>query len=280
MHLEIDVLQRNGERRACGRIEIASLQQNFVPRLEAGVVDCLDLGADHHAGERGGCFLPRIASTRDLAVAQHRGPVADAAHLFQPMADVEHRAALALQLLERLEQPVGLLRGQHRCRLVEDDEVRVLQQGADDLDALPLADRQIGDMGARIERQAVVPGQGRGFVGDPVDGDPAIQRQGDVLGDGERLEQRKVLEDHADAGLSRLARAADRHRRSAPVDRAGGRFEDAEEHLHQRRLAGTVLAEKRVDFARPDVEVDAVTGPEAAEELGEPRDLQEFALTG
>ena len=213
-------------------------------------------------------------------MAQHRGPVADAAHLFQPMADVEHGAPLALQLLECLEKPVGLLRRQNRCRLVEDDEVRVLQQRADDFDALSLADRQIRHMGARVERQAVFPGQRPCLVGDPIQRNVPVQRQGNVFGDGQRLEQRKMLEDHSDAGLPRLARAADGDGRPAPGDRPGGRLEHAEKHLHQGRLAGPVLAEKRVDFARPDVEVDPVTGLEIAEELRQPRDFQEFPLTG
>ena len=49
------------------------------------------------------------------------------------------------QPFERLEQLVGLLRRQHRRRLVEDDELRRLQEAADDLDALALADRQVAD---------------------------------------------------------------------------------------------------------------------------------------
>jgi hypothetical protein len=96
------------------------------------------------ASEAGG-FLPRDASAGDLAVAQHRGAVADALHLFQAMADIEHRAALGFELEQRLEQIVGFLRCQHRGRLVKDDQLRGSAAGADDLDALALADRKIGD---------------------------------------------------------------------------------------------------------------------------------------
>ena len=42
---------------------------------------------------------------------------------------------------------------------------------------------------------------------------------------------------------------------------AGGAVED----LDQRRFAGAVLAEQRMDLARQDREVDAVIGPQGAE---------------
>ena len=43
----------------------------------------------------------------------------------------------------------------------------------------------------------------------------------------------------------------------------------AVEDLHQRRLAGAVLAEQRVDFACAHLDVDAAQGLHAAEVLGD-----------
>ncbi|MNU89435.1 hypothetical protein D3C71_792730 [compost metagenome] len=99
-------------------------------------------------------------------MTQDGGAVADALHLFQTVADIKHRTAFGLQLLQRLEQLVGLLRRQHRGRLVENDEARVLQQGADDLDPLALTNRKIGHMRIGIERQAIGPRQRFRFPGD------------------------------------------------------------------------------------------------------------------
>jgi hypothetical protein len=48
---------------------------------------------------------------------------------------------------------------------------------------------------------------------DPRDSAPVArtgQRERDVLGDGQRLEQREVLEHHADAELARVRRISDR----------------------------------------------------------------------
>ena len=43
-----------------------------------------------------------------------------------------------------------------------------------------------------------------------------------------------------------------------PADLAGARLDDAVEDLHQRRLAGSVLSEKRVDLTRLDRKIDPV----------------------
>ena len=79
---------------------------------------------------------------------------------------------------------------------------------------------------------------------------PGVHRQGDVFRNRQCLEQREMLEHHADAELARSARAGDRDRLALPDDLAAGRRENAEQHLHQGRFAGTVFAEKGVNFAR------------------------------
>ena len=85
----------------------------------------------------------------------------------------------------------------------------------------------------------------------------------------------KVLEHHADAELSRLGRAADRHRLALPEDAPLVRRERAVEHLDQRRLAGAVLAEQRVHLAVADIEADVIAGRERAESLGQPLRLEQ-----
>ena len=64
------------------------------------------------------------------------------------------------------------------------------------------------------------------------------------------------------------------HRRPLPDDviaadgrRACGRREQRREHVHRRRLARTVGAEKAVDLARVDVQIDAVDRTRALLEL-------------
>ena len=50
------------------------------------------------------------------------------------------------------------------------------------------------------------------------------------------------------------------------------------EDVHQRRLAGAVLAEERVHLAAAEVEVDVVVGDDAREALGDPAKLENGPL--
>ena len=82
-----------------------------------------------------------------------------------------------------------------------------------------------------------------------------------------------MLVHHADAGIERRLRRARRRaaraRRRAPATAIVPCVGDvvAEEDVHQRRLAGAVLAEQRQDLAAPQLEVDGVVGDERAEAL-------------
>ena len=62
---------------------------------------------------------------------------------------------------------------------------------------------------------------------------------------------------------------------AVPADLAGIGFERAEQHLDQRRLAGAVLAEQRVDLALADCQIDIVAGLQRAEYLRQATNLQQ-----
>ena len=86
----------------------------------------------------------------------------------------------------------------------------------------------------------------------------------------------ELLEDRGDAGRLGLARAGEAHRRA--VDRGSSPSSGAMhagEDVHQRRLAGAVLAEERVDLAGLQVEVDAAQRLDAAEALLDAAHLEE-----
>ena len=77
------------------------------------------------------------------------------------------------------------------------------------------------------------------------------------------LEQREVLEHHADAEPAGVRRALDRHLLAAPDDLAGVGPRDAVDDLDQRALAGAVLAQQRVNLGAADRQIDAVVGETA-----------------
>src|SRR6185312_17455610 len=78
-------------------------------------------------------------------------------------------------------------------------------------------------------------------------------------------------EHHPDAELARLPGIRDLDELAFPADRARVRPRQTVDHLHQRRLAGAVLAEDGVNLAGEDVEVDAIVGDDVRVRLGDPR---------
>ena len=148
------------------------------------------------------------------------------------------------------------------------------QQRAHDLDALALADAQRRDDAARIELQPVGSSTRPNSASRSRCDGSDVEAERDVLQHRQRLEQREVLEHHADA--ERRAARGLAMWTGAPFqeDLPGVGREDAVDHLDERRLAGAVLAEQRVDLARPDAEIDVVVGEHAGKRLVTPTSLR------
>ena len=222
----------------------------------------------------------RVAGRDLLAAAQDRRGVAEPFHLVELVADVEDRAAFGLEPVQHDEELVGLLRGQHRGRLVEDQEFRVLHQRADDLDALALADRQLPDLALGIERKPVNIGhflQPRRHV---LEGFLAVEPERDVLGDGQIVEQGKVLKHHADAAGAGFRRSGQHHFLALPAHLAFARLNQSVDGFDQRRFSRAVLAEQGVDLLRPDIDIDGIVGEEGAVALGQADRLEQRRFAG
>ncbi len=91
----------------------------------------------------------------DLAVAQHGCAVTQRAHLAQLVTDKQNAAAFSSQMAQGHEQLLGFLGSQYRRGFVEDQQANVLHQAANDLDFLPLANRQAVDQPLGFNRHAV-----------------------------------------------------------------------------------------------------------------------------
>ena len=151
--------------------------------------DFADLGADHHARQRRGGFLSRIAGR---IWWRCRTAVSTFIELVR---NVQKRAALALEPEQHGEKLVGFLRRQHRGRLIEDQRLPDLHQRAHDLDALALADRQPPDFAVGIA--SVVARHLRQPRMAAKLSTPSSRR--DVFRDRQVVEQREMLEHHGDA---------------------------------------------------------------------------------
>ena len=257
-HLERDVLQRDAE--------FARLREAQAPRRQfrrtifafGGLGDLLQIGADHHLGHRTRGLALRVAVGDDLAAAQDGRGIAERDDLMQLVRDIEDRAAARGETLQRLEQLLDLLGRQHRGRLVHDEQARVQEKRAHDLDALAFADAQCRDDAAGIELEMV-------GVQNPVElgeelarGEARVEAERDVFQYRHRLEQREVLEHHADAEAARGARIGDSRGRAVEDDLPLVGREDAVDHLDEGGFAGAVFPEQGVNLARLDAQVDVV----------------------
>ena len=227
-----------------------------------------DLASHHHARERGGTLGTRIAFRTDPAAAEHGRALAEGPHLVELVADIEDAAALGGEPAEAREELCRFLRRQHGGGLVHDEKARALHEAARDLDPLSLAHGEIVHRPLRLQGEAVVPCGATNALGEP----PrlgSLEAEGDVLGHGQRLEEREMLEHHADAEAPGHGGARDLDGLALPEKRALVGADDAVDDLDERALAGTVLAEQRVDLSRQHVEIDMIVGEAFGETLGD-----------
>ena len=197
------------------------------------------------------------------------------------MADEDDRFAVGLQAPEDAEQLTGLLRCQHGRRLVEDEDLGPAIERLEDLDALLLPDGDLGDECARLDDQPVLLGQLANVLlgGSLVEEDAGrLLAEHDVLRDGHHGNEHEMLVHHADAGMDGIARRVEAHGLAVQEDLSGiGPIEPVED-VHQRRLAGAVLAEQRVHLTAPDVEADVVVRYDAGELLANSPHLEDALL--
>jgi len=239
-------------------------------------------GADHRVGQ------PYRVERRDrpggdpAAAPQHGHVVGEGRHLAELVGD--HHDGQTPGMRERTDRPehlVGLVGCEHRGRLVEDQQPVVRVELLEDLGLLLLAGGEVRDrhLQRQRERRAVHEGPHLGDLGGPVDdrAQPAA-REREVLGDRHRRHQREVLIDHADAERTGGLRRADVALAAVEQHRPRIGALEAHQALDQRRLARAVLAQQRVDRARPHVEVDRIERDEVAEPLGQPDRLQRRCL--
>ena len=205
---------------------------------------------------------------RDPAAAHDRDPVRDRDDLVELVADEDDAPAGRGHRLQRPEQVLGLLRREHRGRLVEDEDPGAAVEELQDLDPLLLADAELPDLRPGIDPQPELGGEAGdlGLRAARVEEEARLgEPEQDVLGHGLRRDQREVLVDHPQAGLDRVARRPEHDRPAVEADLALVGPVEAGEDVHQRALAGAVLAEQRVDLAGPQLEVDVVVGEDARE---------------
>ncbi len=187
----------------------------------------------------------------------------------QLVGDDDEGFAVRLHVAHDGEEPVRLLRGEHRGRLVQNQDIRPAVEHLDDLDRLLLRDGHIVYLLVGVDVEAVFiadlpdPSAGFGKV------EPALEAEDDVLRRGEDIDELEVLVDHADAVRERVLRGSDRHRLAMDIDLPFVGKVDAGEHIHQRGLAAAVFTQQGQDLALVQLESHGVIRRDLAEPLGD-----------
>src|SRR5499426_1415688 len=242
------------------------------------LVDAQDhLAADHQLGELLRGRLGGRQGRNDLALAHQGDDVRGLADLAELVRDQEHRLALAAERGEDAEELVGFLGREDRGGLVKDEELGAPVERLEDLDALAVADAEIGDARVGVDLQMVLAAQPLELGARPAhpgaEPEAALDAEHDVFEHRERLDQHEVLVDHADARGQRVLRAPDDRRPAAHEDLAAIRLVVAVEDAHQGRLAGAVLTDDAVNRPRPHHERDLPIRMHRPEPLIDPPQL-------
>ncbi len=272
MHLEIHLLERRQPVVVVG-IERGEFEHGRARRAVGAQRALADRGvADHHPRHVVGGELGDLAAADLLAAAEHRHAVAEGADLAELVRDHDDGDLLALgHAAQQAEHLVGLVRGEHRGRLVEDEHALVEIEELENFELLLLAggERRHRHVERHPERHAVEERLERFHLLLPVDDRRRVgAADHEVLGAGQRRHQGEMLVDHADAERAGIARIADRDLLAAEQDLAlVGRIEP-HDAFDERRLAGAVLAEQRMKLAGLDLHRDVAERDQRPEDLG------------
>ncbi len=229
-----------------------------------------------------GIVASAIGSGRDVAAVAHDGhPIGDLLELLEPMRDVDDPDAVISKLADDPEQFLDLGIGQGGSRLVHDEDRGVERERLGDLDHLLPGDCQGADLDPRIdvevEQLEHPPGAGVQLLLVESEGQsPArLAADEDVLRHRQVGHQVQLLVDDADAQLLRRFRARDDDLVALETNGPGVGLVDPAEHLHEGRLAGSVLADQRVDLARVQLERRLVERVDTRKVLGDALHLDE-----
>ncbi len=212
----------------------------------------------------------RLADARDAAILHDRDAVGDLENLGHAVRDVDDRDALGRKAPDDPEEVAAFVDGQGRGRLVEDEQLEIMREALGDLDHLLLAWGQQGHRCARVDVDLQIgqdPPRTLIHRGPPDDAQRVDRLAAgvDVLGDAERTHEAALLVDHGDSGVGGALLVEADDRGAVDLDGAAVRLIHARDQVHERRLAGAVLADQRVHLAAPDLERDVIDRTDARE---------------
>ena len=203
-----------------------------------------------------------------LAAVHHGDPVAHRQRLLLVVGHVhEGDADVHLDALELDLEALAQLEVEGAERLIEEQDVGLVDERSSERDSLLLAARQLIRAALLVAGQVDLFQDLGGPSADLAPGDAAsLQPEADVARDIEVGEQGVALEDHVHRALVRWLPA---DVATAKLDRARGGEVEPADHPQGRRLAAAGRAEEREELAGADRERDVVDRDHVAEPLRE-----------
>jgi hypothetical protein len=193
-----------------------------------------------------------------FAIAHDRYPVADGVELVQPVADVNHRDPTRLEATDHVEQDLDFAFIERGRRFVHDDDPRVGRDRPRDGHHLLQGNVERTERPPHVDVHAEAV-QHRGGIAVhplPIEQTPAprLTTHEDVLGRASIGNEVDLLVDRADPGELGLLGVVEVDRLPLQQDRPGVAPVGAVEDLDKGALAGAVLTDDGVHFARLDAQ--------------------------
>ena len=272
----------NFERHAIHHSAAIRLDHRQVLHLQHGCTRCRWLlvhhqlhGATHHhlGNLRLGGVL-RVGLANHLASAQHIDAIGDGECFLQLVGNEDDSSPGRHQRANDLEELQDFTGREHRRGLVEHHDLCVTHEHLDDLHALAHTHREVFNDRIRIEFETVFIGDflhhSAGFINvERAKSAGRLDSQHHVFGHGHNGDQHEVLVHHADTCSDGVGRRREMLRNPVNAKLAFIGAINAVQHVHERALAGTVLADEGQHLARGHLEVHAVVGDDAGETLGD-----------
>ena len=205
-------------------------------------------------GDRGGDNVGAVAKDGDA--------VAEGEDFLESMADEEDRDPALAKLADDSEEALDLAGGEGGGRLVHDEDAGVEGERFGDLDELLIGNGEATDGGANIQVDAKGGEQTLDFAvhRSPIDAAEAVAglaSHEDVLGDVEVGEESGVLMDDGDTAAASIEGAMQDNLLAGNAKKAAVGLVDAGQDLDEGRFASAILANKGMDFAVIEGEIDA-----------------------
>ncbi len=210
----------------------------------------------------------------DPRLVHDHEPVAQLLRLVHVVGRQDERHAALLESVEAIPEQVARLRVEAGRRLVEEQQLGLVDERAGDRQAALHPARHVLDLVARPLRELGEVEQLVGAAGAFRAAEaevPAVDHE--VLADRELVVERVLLGHDAEARPD--LRTVPFGVQAQDGQRAVADRRDARDHPHRGGLAGAVGAQEAERFAGRDVEVDGVHGGELAEPLGQSAGMDE-----